>query len=48
MVHGLGEDVHEITSSAERMGFVVAQGDDPQDAIDRCEAALRKINIVLE
>ena len=48
VVHGLGEDVHEITSSAERMGFVVAQGDDPQEAIDRCEAALRKINIVLE
>ena len=48
VVHGLGEDVHEITSSSERMGFVVAQGDDPQDAIDRCEAALRKINIVLE
>ncbi|MGN1370633.1 MAG: ATP-grasp domain-containing protein [Aristaeellaceae bacterium] len=48
IVHGLGEDVHEITSSSERMGFVVAQGVDPQDAIDRCEAALEKINIVLE
>ncbi len=48
VVHGPGEDVHEITSSSERMGFVVAQGDDPQDAIGRCEAALKKINIVLE
>ena len=48
VVHGVGEDVHEITSSSERMGFVVAQGDDPQDAIARCEAALEKINIVLE
>lgn len=48
LVHGLGEQVHEITSSSERMGFVVAQGDDPQDAIMRCEAALEKINIVLE
>ena len=48
VVHGLGENVHEITSSSERMGFVVAQGNDPQEAIDRCEAALRKINIVLE
>ena len=48
LVHGLGEQVHEITSSSERMGFVVAQGNDPQDAIARCEAALEKINIVLE
>lgn len=48
LVHGLGEQVHEITSSSERMGFVVAQGDAPQDAIARCEAALEKINIVLE
>lgn len=48
VVHGKGQQVHAITSSSERIGFVIAQGEDPEDAITRCENAMDRISIVME
>ena len=47
IVHGVGETVGIINSSAARMGFVIAQGDDRQNAIDLCEKAVGTIKITI-
>jgi biotin carboxylase len=47
IVHGVGEQVGIINSSAARMGFVIAQGDDRQNAIDLCQKAMDTIQITI-
>lgn len=47
IVHGVGETVGIINSSAARMGFVIAQGDDRKNAIDLCEKAMDAIQITI-
>lgn len=48
IVHGVGETVGEIDSSAARMGFVIAQSDTANEAVKVCETALKTINITIE
>ncbi|WP_316270009.1 ATP-grasp domain-containing protein [Claveliimonas bilis] len=48
IVYDVGEDITDIENSAARMGFVIADGKDANDAIKKCEEALEKINIVIE
>lgn len=48
IVHGVGEEVTEINSSGERMGFVIAQDVDVDAAIKDCLAALTKINVIIK
>ncbi len=45
IVHGVGERITEIVDSGSRMGFVIAQGKDADDASQKCEEALSKIRI---
>ena len=47
IVHGVGETVGIINSSAARMGFVIAQGEDRENAIHRCEKAMDSIKITI-
>lgn len=45
IVHGVGEEISEITSSCARIGFVIAQDEDAETAIKDCINALRKIKV---
>lgn len=45
VVHGVGETVTEVTDSASRMGFVIAQDVNATRALKDCEQALEKIRI---
>lgn len=47
-VKNVGDEVHEINSSNERVGFVIAQGETAQQAVEICEKALETIKIILE
>ena len=44
IVHGPGEHITDITDSGTRMGFVIASGENADDAAQKCEAALSKIH----
>ena len=48
IVYGVGETVREIRGSNDRIGFVVSEGRDAQDAVNKAEAAksLIKLKIV--
>ena len=48
VVHGVGEAITDITDSGSRMGFVIAQGTDADDAAEKCEMAINRINVELE
>lgn len=48
IVHNIGEEVTEITSSGARMGFVIAQDVNSNEAIKDCYDALDKIKISIE
>lgn len=48
IVHGVGETITEIDSSTARMGFVIAQGNDANDAERICESARNTICCVVE
>lgn len=48
IVHGVGETVAEIDSSAARMGFVIAQGNDADHAVNICEEAKKHIAVTIE
>lgn len=48
IVHGVGEIVGQIDSSAARMGFVVAQGETVCDAVSLCRQAIDEIQIVIQ
>lgn len=44
----VGDIAKELRSSGDRLGFVIAQMDTPEEAIQRCEEALSKIEFVVE
>ena len=48
IVHGIGEKVSEIKNSIDRIGFVIAQGENAVNAVEICEDALRKIKFEVE
>ena len=48
IVHGVGETVGEIDSSAARMGFVIGQAETAQAAVALCETAKDMIKITIE
>ena len=45
IVHGVGERITEVTDSASRMGFVIAQENDVKNAIHTCKSALEIIAV---
>lgn len=45
IVHGIGEKITDIVDSGSRMGFIIAQGKDAEEAARRCEKALSMIKI---
>ena len=45
IVHGVGEKITDIDCSGARMGFVIAEGRNAQEAQDNCENALSKIKV---
>lgn len=47
-VHEVGETVGDIGSSVDRVGFVVAQGENAENAASICEQAKNTINIEVE
>lgn len=47
-VHDIGETLGEIGSSVDRIGFVIAQGETINDAIEICEKAKSLINIKID
>ena len=47
-VKNVGDDSVEINSSADRIGFVIAQGDCAADAVKICEKAIDMIEIIIE
>lgn len=48
MVKHVGDVAKELRSSADRIGFVIAQKDTPEEAIRCCEEALNKIRVHVE
>lgn len=44
----VGESIHEINSSADRVGYIISQGENPQNAIDICNKAMSEIIIEVE
>lgn len=48
IVHGVGEQITDITDSGSRMGFMIAQGIDADDAARKCEKALEKIKVEVQ
>ena len=47
-VHDIGETLGEIGSSVDRIGFVIAQGETINDAVEICEKAQSLINIIID
>ncbi|MDP4276031.1 MAG: ATP-grasp domain-containing protein [Bacteroidota bacterium] len=45
---GVGDQVTPIYNSLDRIGFVIAQGCDAKDAVDRCDKAIETINITVQ
>lgn len=48
IVHGVGETLTDVVDSGSRMGFVIAQGINADDASEKCESALKEISIEYE
>ena len=48
IVHDVGEEITEVTSSGARMGFVIAQDENAEKAIADCYEALDKIKIIID
>ena len=40
--------MNEIRSSVDRVGFVIAQAETPNQAIEICEQAIKKIEVKVE
>lgn len=47
IVHGIGEQLGEIKSSIDRAGFVIAQADDAQKAVEIAEEGIKQIEIIV-
>ena len=48
IVHNIGENIGEIGSSIDRIGFVIAQGECSEEAVGICEQVCDKVNIISE
>ena len=48
IVHQIGETIGEIGSSADRVGFVIAQAETAEEAVKVCEMAMKIIHIEVE
>lgn len=48
MVYNIGDSIGEIKSSSDRIGFVIAQGEDALDAIKKCEKAINLIDVRID
>ena len=48
IVHDVGETAKEIRSSNDRVGFVIAEGNDADDAETKCEKALSCISVEIK
>lgn len=48
LVKQVGDMAVELRSSGDRIGFVIAQMDTPEEAIAQCEKALDLINVIVE
>ena len=46
-VKHVGDTVTEIGSSTDRIGFVIAQADTPENAIEICEKAINMVDILV-
>ena len=47
IVHGTGERITDIIDSGSRMGFVITQGQDANDAARKADKALERIKVVI-
>lgn len=45
MLKEVGDECHYFKNGADRIGYVIAQGEDTEDAIATCEKAIKKIKI---
>lgn len=45
IVHGIGEKVTDVIDSASRMGFVIAQGENVDMAVESCNTALDLVHV---
>lgn len=48
LVKSINDIIHEISNSSDRIGFIIAQGNTLQDAIQICEKAMKNIKIEIE
>lgn len=48
IVHGIGEQVGEIRSSVDRIGFVIAQSESAQKAVEKAEEGLKEIEVIVK
>ena len=48
MLKPIGEEAVEIHNSLDRVGYAIAQGLSPEDAIERCNMALSKVKVTVE
>lgn len=48
IIPDIGEMIEEVKSSSARMGYVISQGNDAEDAIEICENALKCISVEIE
>lgn len=48
IVHNIGKKANEIKNSVDRLGFVIAQADTPEEAIHICEQAIERIRVEVE
>ena len=48
IVKDIGEEITDIGSSGDRIGFVIAQADTAEEAVAVCEEAIRKVRITVE
>lgn len=48
VVHGIGETLHGIKGSGDRVGFIIAQASNAKDAVKICEEAEQMIRIEVE
>lgn len=48
IVHSIGEVVTDVIDSGSRMGFVISQGSDADDAAEKCEKALHEIKVEIQ
>jgi biotin carboxylase len=47
ILKSVGDELKEITNSADRVGYVIAHADSTQKAIDVCDQALAQVNIMI-